>query len=93
MCQNELNTTMTEHELHNVCVDVWKFYNEEVLFLFRSLKFILTAAENQNCHYSVSIIIINDRSKALCILNFYLVVLNMIYCMLKRSCTINITMK
>lgn len=55
MCQNELNTAMTEHELHNVCVDVWKFYNEEVLFLFRSLKCILTAAENPNCHYSVSI--------------------------------------
>jgi len=45
---------MTEHELHNVCVDIWKFYNEEVLFLFRSLKFILTAAENQNFHYSVN---------------------------------------
>jgi len=50
---------MTEHELHNLCVDIWKFYNEEVLFLFRSLKCILTAAENQNCHYSVSIITIN----------------------------------
>lgn len=52
VCQNEFNTAMTEHELHNICVDVWKFYNEEVLFLFRSLKFILTAAENPNCHYS-----------------------------------------
>jgi len=50
---------MTEHELHNVCVDIWKFYNEEVLFLFRSLKFILTATENQNCHYSVCKITLN----------------------------------
>lgn len=52
---------MTEHELHNVCVDIWKFYNEEVLFLFRSLKFILTAAENQNCHYSVCEYTINRK--------------------------------
>lgn len=54
MCQNDLNKTMTENELHNVCVNVWNFYNEEILFLFRSLKYILTAAENQNSHYSVS---------------------------------------
>lgn len=51
---------MTEHELHKLCVDIWKFYNEEMLFLFRSLKFILTAAENQNCHYSVNIIAFNS---------------------------------
>lgn len=49
---------MNEHELHNVCVNVWNFYNEEILFLFRSLKCILTAAENQNSHYSVSIMYI-----------------------------------
>lgn len=56
MYQHELNTNMTENELHNLCVDVWNFYNEEILFLFRSLKCILTAAENTNSHYSVSII-------------------------------------
>lgn len=47
---------MAENELHNLCVNVWNFYNEEILFLFRSLKYILTAAENQNHHYSVSIL-------------------------------------
>lgn len=46
---------MNENELHSVCVNVWNFYNEEVLFLFRSLKCILTAAENPNSHYSVCI--------------------------------------
>lgn len=56
MCQNELNKSVTENELHNVCLNVWNFYNEEILFLFRSLKCILTASENQNLHYSVSII-------------------------------------
>lgn len=45
---------MTENELHTLCVNVWNFYNEEILFLFRSLKCILNAAENQNSHYSVS---------------------------------------
>lgn len=55
MNQNELNKNMTENELHNVSVNVWNFYNEEILFLFRSLKYILTAAENQSSHYSVSI--------------------------------------
>lgn len=46
---------MTENELHNICISVWNFYHEEILFLFRSLKYILTAAENQSSHYSVSI--------------------------------------
>jgi len=53
---NELSTNMAEIELHNLCVNVWNFYNEEILFLFRSLKYILTAAENQNHHYSVNIL-------------------------------------
>lgn len=53
---DELNKNMAENELHNLCVNVWNFYNEEILFLFRSLKYILTAAENQNHHYSVSIL-------------------------------------
>lgn len=56
VCQNNLNKTMTENELHNICINIWNFYNEEILFLFRSLKYILTAADNHNSHYSVSII-------------------------------------
>lgn len=56
-CENNLNKNMNENELHSVCVNVWNFYNEEILFLFRSLKCILTAAENPNSHYSVSIIV------------------------------------
>lgn len=46
---------MNENELHNISVNVWNFYNEEMLFLFRSLKCILSAADNQNSHYFVSI--------------------------------------
>lgn len=45
---------MSENELHQVCVNIWNFFNEELLFLFRSLKFILTAAENHYFYYSVS---------------------------------------
>lgn len=63
ICQNEFNKSMTESELHNVCVNVWNFYNEEILFLFRSLKYILTAAENQSSHYSV------------CILSIYIIII------------------
>lgn len=54
MCQSELSKSIPENEFHNLCINVWNFYNEEILFLFRSLKLILTAAENQNSHYSVS---------------------------------------
>ncbi|XP_050524692.1 nucleoporin Nup188 [Daktulosphaira vitifoliae] len=46
------NKGLTENDLHNVCINVWNFYNEELLFLFRSLKYILTAVENPNYHYS-----------------------------------------
>ncbi|XP_050440480.1 uncharacterized protein LOC126845696 [Adelges cooleyi] len=52
-CQNDkLNKNLTENELHNICVNVWNFYNEEILFLFRTLKYILTAVENHTAHYS-----------------------------------------
>jgi len=54
--QNKLSQNMAEIELHNLCINVWNFYNEEILFLFRSLKYILTAAENHN-HYSVCILV------------------------------------
>lgn len=48
---------MSENDLHHLCINIWNFYNEEILFLFHSLKFILTAAENPKLNYSVSKIV------------------------------------